>query len=201
MGIPSARRRRVRPRRSRSPKHSGCKPFARQFLGSPVNLWINLPAMQTVDGSTDRRLHSLTRGFDYDSGSSRPPQNQPGSGQAVHRFRPAGLSRGLMFGRLIIAGTSGRMPAEPAGWKPALHPVPGSASWRENSPFGFAPNVQRRRAGILPAGCRGFQPRVNVRSSDHCRNFGQDARRTGRPGCLPYIPYDMNASIAWRAAL
>src|SRR2546425_9745294 len=44
----------------------------------------------------------------------------------------------------------------------------GIASWRGNSPFGFAPDVQRRRAGILPAGSRGFQPRVDGRLSHRC---------------------------------
>src|SRR5258708_40089329 len=73
-------------------------------------------------------------------------------------------SRELVFGRLIIRETSGRMPDEPAGWKPALRPVPNIASWREYAPFGFAPNVQRRRAGILSAGCGGFPPRVSVRA-------------------------------------
>ncbi len=45
-----------------------------------------------------------------------------------------------------------------------------------------------RRAGILPAGSRGFQPRVSVRSSHNCRNFGQDARRTGRLEARPTSP-------------
>jgi hypothetical protein len=64
-------------------------------------------------------------------------------------------------------------------------PCQASLPWREHSPFGRAPNVPGRRAGILPAGCRGFQPRVNVRSFHHCRNFGQDARRTGRLEACP----------------
>jgi len=56
------------------------------------------------------------------------------------------------------------MPDEPAGWKLALRSVPTIASWREHPPFDFAPNAQRRRAGIIPAGCGGFQPRVTVRA-------------------------------------
>ena len=41
------------------------------------------------------------------------------------------------------------------------------------------------RAGILPAGCSGFQPRVFLRWFHCLRNFGQDARKTGRLEACP----------------
>src|SRR6266704_748392 len=44
-------------------------------------------------------------------------------GQASCLPVAAASSRELMFARLIIPETSGRMPEEPAGWKPALHSV------------------------------------------------------------------------------
>src|SRR5437867_7212501 len=42
----------------------------------------------------------------------------------------------LSVGVIILPETSGRMPEEPAGWKPALHHLR-----REHSPFGLAQNV------------------------------------------------------------
>ena len=45
--------------------------------------------------------------------------------------------------------------------------------------------MREEPAGILLAGGRGFQPQVSVRSPHLYRNFGQDARRTGRLEACP----------------
>jgi len=70
-------------------------------------------------------------------------------GQASCLPVAAASSRELMFARLIIAETSGRMPEEPAGWKPALHPVPSIASWREHS-FGANSEFQILKSVFHP---------------------------------------------------
>jgi len=41
------------------------------------------------------------------------------------------------------------------------------------------PFPPRRRAGILPAGCRGFQPRVREHSTHRSKNLLQGAQNTG----------------------
>ena len=102
-------------------------------------------------------MTATARLTNFDSGKKMlraRPEMRFWVGQASCLPVTAASSRELMFARLIIPETSGRMPEEPAGWKPALHPEPSIASWREHS-FGANSEFQILKSVFHPCFIRG----------------------------------------------
>ena len=145
-------------------------------------------ASQTVDGPSDRRLHSIIRGFDYDSGSSRYPQNQPGSGQAVHKFRPACLGNARPAQKSTIKAIPCQASFPGAKILPlASRQMPSALGQASCLPVAAASSRELMLGRLIVAGTSGRMP-----AEPAPKAFG---------GSLPYIPCDMNASIAYRSAL